>query len=107
MLTIEHSLMWISLMITISFFAYKIKVIDKSGILTAIPIGYTILYFGEVSWFFILILVFIIATVFTKYKYKEKLKLEVSQENDGARTWKSVLANGMPVASLAILYYLF
>ncbi len=99
--------MWISLMITISFFAYKIKVIDKSGILTAIPIGYTILYFGEVSWFFILLLFFIIASVFTKYKYKEKLKLEVSQENDSARNWKSVLANGMPVASLAILYYLF
>ena len=107
MLTIEHYLMWISLMITISFFAYKIKVIDKSGILTAIPIGYTILYFGEVSWFFILLLFFIIASVFTKYKYKQKLKLGVSQENHGARNWKSVLANGMPVASLAILYYLF
>ena|SRR5215208_957401 len=105
MLTIEHSLIWIFLMIAISFFAYKTKVINKSGILTAIPIGFTILFFGEVSWFFILVLFFIIASIFTKYKHREKQKLGAQQE-DVPRNWKSVLANGLPLAGLAILYYL-
>src|ERR671921_416835 len=106
MLTIEHSLIWISLMIAISFFAYKTKVINRSGILTAMPIGFTILFFGEVSWFFILVLFFIIASIFTKYKHREKQKLGAPQENDVPRNWKSVLANGLPLAGLAILYYL-
>jgi uncharacterized protein (TIGR00297 family) len=106
MLTIEQSLVWISLMIAMSFFAYKLRVIDKSGIITAIPLGFTILYFGEVSWFFILFSFFIIASVFTKYKHKEKMRFGASQENGGARDWKSVLANGVPLAILSILYYL-
>jgi uncharacterized protein (TIGR00297 family) len=106
MLTLEQSLLWISLLIAISIFAYKIKVIDKSGVLTAIPIGFTILYFGEISWFIILLLFFVTASVFTKYKHKEKQNLGAAQENDAARNWKSVLANGLPLASLAIMYYL-
>jgi uncharacterized protein (TIGR00297 family) len=93
-------------MIAISFLAYKTKVINKSGILTAILVGFTILYFGEVSWFFILVLFFIIASVFTKYKHREKQKLGGPQENDIPRNWKNVLANGLPLAGLAILYYL-
>jgi uncharacterized protein (TIGR00297 family) len=106
MLTIEYSLLWISLMIAMSFLAYKAKVINKSGILTAVPIGFIILYFGEVSWFFILILFFIIASVFTRYKYREKQRFGALQENDIPRNWKSVLANGLPLAVLAILYYI-
>src|ERR671915_1839929 len=106
MLTIEYSLLWISLMIAMSFLAYKAKVINKSGILTAVPIGFTILYFGEVSWFFILVLFFIIASVLSRYKYREKQRIGALHENDIPRNWKSVLANGLPLAVLAILYYI-
>jgi uncharacterized protein (TIGR00297 family) len=105
MLTIEHFLLWVPLMVAMSLLAYKAKVINKSGILTAIPVGFTILYYGENSWFYILVLFFIIASMFTRYKHSEKQRLGVLQENDVSRNWKSVLANGLPLAGLAILYY--
>lgn len=88
-----------------SILAYMIKIIDRYGAIASVPIGFIILYFGSVSWFFILLSFFVTASLFTKYKQKQKIGL--SEENKDVRGWKNVLANGGPSASFAILFYLF
>jgi uncharacterized protein (TIGR00297 family) len=97
---------WIAGVIAMTIFAYKINVIDKHGALAAAVIGFIILYFGAASWFVVLILFFLIASLFTKYKYKQKQAMGVAEENNGARGLRSVLANGGPLAAIAILYYI-
>jgi uncharacterized protein (TIGR00297 family) len=106
MLPIEQALAWLSFMMVMTIFAYRTRIIDRYGAIAALPIGFVILYFGSLSWFFVLLLFFVIASLFTKYKYKQKRKMELAEENNGARGWKSVLANGGLAAVLAILYYL-
>ena len=68
--------------------------------------GFVILYFGSVLWFFVLLIFFIIASIFTKYKYKQKQKMGLSEGNSGARGWKSVIANGGPADSICYLVLL-
>ena len=106
MLHTTQAILWLFSIILMTFFAHRIKVIDKHGAIAAILIGFIILYFGLVSWFFVLLSFFVVSSVFTKYKYKQKQKMGTSEENGGARGWKSVLANGTAPAIFAILYYL-
>ncbi|HEY6164506.1 MAG TPA: DUF92 domain-containing protein [Nitrososphaeraceae archaeon] len=106
MLPLEQTVVWFSFMIATTIFAYRMRVIDRFGAIAAVPMGFVILYFGSVLWFFVLLIFFIIASIFTKYKYKQKQKMGLSEGNSGARGWKSVIANGGPAAAFAILYYL-
>lgn len=106
MIPIEQAVAWLSFMIATTTFAYRMRVIDRFGAVAAIPMGFIILYFGSVLWFLVLLIFFVTASLFTKYKYKQKQKMGLSEGNDGARGWKSVIANGGPAAAFAILYYL-
>lgn len=106
MIPIEQAVAWLSFMIATTIFAYRMRVIDRFGAVAAIPMGFIILYFGSVLWFLVLLIFFVTASLFTKYKYKQKQKMGLSEGNDGARGWKSVIANGGPAAAFAILYYL-
>lgn len=106
MIPIEQAFAWLSFMIATTIFAYRMRVIDRFGAVAAIPMGFVILYFGSVLWFLVLLIFFVTASLFTKYKYKQKQKMGLSEGNDGARGWKSVIANGGPAAAFAILYYL-
>jgi uncharacterized protein (TIGR00297 family) len=106
MIPIEQAVAWLSFMIATTIFAYRMRVIDRFGAVAAIPMGFVILYFGSVLWFLVLLIFFVTASLFTKYKYKQKQKMGLSEGNDGARGWKSVIANGGPAAAFAILYYL-
>ena len=106
MFFIEQVIVWLAGIIAMAIFAYKINVIDKYGALAAVPIGFIILYFGDTSWFIVLLLFFLISSLFTKYKYKQKQMMGLAEENNGARGWRNVLANGGPLAAIAILYYI-
>jgi uncharacterized protein (TIGR00297 family) len=105
MVPAEQALVWLIFMVATTIFACKIRVIDKYGAIAAIPIGFVILYFGSVPWFVALLAFFVTASLFTKYKYKQKQKMGLSEGNEGARGWKSVIANGAPAALVAVLYY--
>lgn len=96
MLPLEQTVVWFSFMIATTIFAYRMRVIDRFGAIATVPMGFVILYFGSVLWFFVLLIFFIIASIFTKYKYKQKQKMGLSEGNSGARGWKSVIANGGP-----------
>ena len=65
MLPIEQALAWLSFMVVMTVFAYRTRIIDRYGAIAALPIGFVILYFGSLSWFFVLLLFFVIASLFT------------------------------------------
>jgi uncharacterized protein (TIGR00297 family) len=106
MLSIEQSVASVSFMVVMTILAYKVRIIDRYGAIAALPVGFIILYFGSILWFFVLLIFFITGSLFTKYKYRQKQNMELAEDNGGARNWKSVVANGAPAAAFAILYYL-
>ena len=58
MFLVEQVMVWLSSIVVMTIFAYKIKVIDKYGALTAIPIGFIILYFGVTFMVYCLVIIF-------------------------------------------------
>jgi uncharacterized protein (TIGR00297 family) len=106
MLSMEQAIASVSFMVAMTILAYKVRIIDKYGAIVALPVGFITLYFGSILWFSILLIFFITGSLFTKYKYRQKQSMELAEDNSGARSWKSVVANGAPAAAFAILYYL-
>src|SRR5919204_116145 len=98
MLSIEQSVASVSFMVVMTILAYKVRIIDRYGAIAALPVGFIILYFGSILWFFVILIFFITGSLFTKYKYKQKQNMELAEDNGGARSWKSVVANGAPAA---------
>ncbi len=95
----------IGIVVVGAFGAFSIwkKIVDISGLISGIVVGFGIwLFFG---WpFFVVVLLFhLSAAFFTKYKYDRKAKSGLAQEKGGARGWPNVFANGGVPLIAAIL----
>jgi len=84
----------------IGIVSLRFKLLNPSGILASLFIGFLILVFGGFEWLTILLVFFAIAMFFTKFKfgYRERFLF-----NGEIRTWRNVFANGGVAASFAIV----
>lgn len=80
----------------------KVGIVNVTGFVAAEFVGCSILIFGEVEWFIILLSFHFTAGLFTKYKYEHKKKIGAAEEKGGARAWQNVMANGAVASLLAI-----
>ena len=86
------------------YFAYRAMTIDMSGVFTAVLFGVILITFAGVNWFFVVMLFFILGSVFTKFRYAEKEFLGVAEGKKGRRGYLNAFANaGMGVVG-AVLY---
>jgi uncharacterized protein (TIGR00297 family) len=83
----------------VGYFAYRIKVINMSGVLSATLVGVLIILFGNMTWFLILLSFFVVGGIFTKYKYEFKSSLKIAQATRG---YKNVFGNGLCALVMAI-----
>lgn len=86
------------------YFAYRAKTIDLSGVFTAVLFGIILIIFANVMWFFVVMLFFILGSVFTKFKYAKKQKMGVEQRKSGRRGYMNAFANAGVAVAAAILY---
>ncbi|MDD4133300.1 MAG: DUF92 domain-containing protein, partial [Methanocorpusculum sp.] len=75
------------------YFAYRAKTIDLSGVFTAVLFGVILISFAGVNWFFVVIMFFILGSIFTKFRYSEKEFLGVAQGKQGRRGYLNAFAN--------------
>ena len=75
------------------YFAYRAKTIDLSGVFTAVLFGVILISFAGVNWFFVVIMFFILGSLFTKFRYSEKEFLGVAQGKQGRRGYMNAFAN--------------
>ncbi|MFH0896595.1 MAG: DUF92 domain-containing protein [Candidatus Bathyarchaeota archaeon] len=94
----------IAAVVVVGLVSLKIKIIDRTGFLAATFVGLSILVFGGLKWFVILLSFHFIAGLFTRYNYSRKMKMEAAEAKGGARGWKNVLSNGVATSLLAICY---
>ncbi len=86
------------------YFAYRAKTIDISGVFTAVLFGVILISFAGVNWFIIVMMFFILGSIFTKYRYAEKEFLGVAQEKKGRRGYQNAFANAGVGVVGAVLY---
>jgi len=85
--------------------AWKGRILDSGGAITAFLIGFATFVFPADGWkWFLVLLVFLmVSSYMTHYKYQIKRKKGFAQEKGGARGWPNVAANGV-VAGLLVLF---
>ncbi len=94
----------------LALIAYKGRIVTKSGLVTAFFLGITVWLLTSWTWFFILLIFFVVTAQFTHYKYKTKRQHGAAQEKGGARDWSHVLANGglpLSIVLFGVLTILF
>jgi len=93
----------ILLVVLFGILSLKMKIVDFSGFLAGLLIGWSIYIFGDWRWFIIILTFHIVAGFFTKYKYKQKRRKGVAEEKGGARAWQNIVANGGVAAFFAFV----
>jgi uncharacterized protein (TIGR00297 family) len=85
--------------------AWKGRILDSGGAITAFLIGFATFVFPADGWkWFLVLLVFLmVSSYMTHYKYQIKRRKGFAQEKGGARGWPNVAANGV-VAGLLVLF---
>jgi len=86
------------------YFAYRAKTIDLSGVFTAVLFGVILISFAGVNWFFVVMMFFILGSIFTKFRYSEKEFLGVAQSKHGRRGYLNAFANAGVGIVGAVLY---
>jgi uncharacterized protein (TIGR00297 family) len=73
--------------------SYKLNAADLSGALAGVLSGLLMILFGGIGWFVLLLVFFVLGTLFTKYRYKYKLSIGAAQINEGHRGYRNVFGN--------------
>jgi uncharacterized protein (TIGR00297 family) len=96
----------VAIIIILGLLAYRLRSIDRSGLIAGIIIGTIVLAGGGWSWLIIIMSFFTISAISTHLKYEYKRKMGFSQEKGGARGWRNTVANGSIAActSFVALY---
>lgn len=89
------------LVIIFGVLSLKSKIVDFTGFLAGLVVGWSIYIFGDWRWFIIVLTFHLVAGFFTKYKYKQKREKGVAEEKGGARAWRNIIANGGVAALFA------
>lgn len=92
----------------ISYVAYRLASLSRSGMLSAIVMGTGFIVFGEPIWFTLLLVFFISSTLWSKWKKSSQAKRRAEQvyEKGGRRDAGQVWANGGIGLLLCVLYFL-
>jgi len=92
------------LMLLIGYISIKTNLLDISGVHSSTLLGLTIMIFGGLNWFFILLSFYIVGCIFTRYKYDYKSSLGIAEEKKGKRGYANVFGNGLAGTVCAIFY---
>jgi len=91
----------ILLVIIFGVLSLKLKIVDFTGFLAGLVVGWSIYIFGDWRWFIIVLTFHLAAGFFTKYGYKQKREKGAAEEKGGARAWRNIIANGGVAALFA------
>ncbi len=92
----------------LSYLAFKLKALNRSGTFASAVIGVIILVgSGSWSWLIIIIIFFAAASFFTHFKYTFKRSIGAAEARRGARSWVNVASNGGAAALFAAAEYVF
>ena len=89
---------------TFGYFSYRLKAADLSGLFSGALLGILLIVFADVRWFFIMLIFFILGSVFTHYKFDKKTEMGVAESHGGVRGYFNVFANGLVSVAGAVIF---
>jgi uncharacterized protein (TIGR00297 family) len=102
MIDLLHIIIAFAICSVIGLPAYRINVVDLSGLLSGYIVGMGVILFTDLRWFVVIFTFFFLSGAATKYKYDQKKKRGVAQGKKGARGYLNVFGNGLVALIFAI-----
>jgi len=93
--------------LVLGYAAYRMRIADLSGLLSATLSGVLVMVFGSVWWFALVLLFFLLGGGFTRYRYAYKESRGVAQSKKGVRGYENVFSNTLPALALVMLFRVF
>ncbi len=87
--------------------AYKLHVVDLSGLSSGYIVGIGVILFTDLRWFVLIFMFFFLSGAATKYKYDQKKRKGIAQEKKGARGYLNVFGNGLVALMFGVLEGIF
>jgi len=75
--------------------------LDRSGLVAAALVGFSVSILGHWTWLAMLIVFLMVGVTATAWRYEEKSRLRLAEDNEGTRGWRNVMANGGVAALVA------
>jgi uncharacterized protein (TIGR00297 family) len=100
-------LILITIILGLSYFAYRKKYLTLGGVTIAITFGIILLIVAGREYLILLLIAFFITNTATRYKIRLKIKLGLIKPNSYIRDHKNVLANGLPIFIFGLLEGLY
>ena len=94
------------IIVVLVFGSTKARVLDSSGVAAAVFVGLTVGVLGHWIWLLILLSFLASSHLATKWKFEEKKARNMSESDDGHRSWMNVIANGGIPTLIATLAFL-
>ena len=79
--------------------------LNRSGLVAAATVGFSVSLLGHWTWLTILILFLVVGSLATLWRYDEKAALRLAEDNKGVRGWRNVMANGGVASIVAVANY--
>lgn len=102
-ITLENFIIALIISVALGLMAYKVKVVEISGMISGIVVSMGILVCMDVKFFIIFFCFVIIGAIFTAYKWKKKVKEKTAEKEEG-RNISNVMGNGVPPLIFALGY---
>lgn len=99
----ELLLLSIALCSLLGFLAYSKKVLDSRASILASIVGFVLIMYSDMFWFFILLIFLVLSYLVTVWKFGYKRSRGASEGRGGERGVKNVLANGSIPTIVAIM----
>ena len=100
----QHSFVEALVVVTfLSSMAYLGRFLDLAGSIAAFLVGFTIYWLGGYLHFLVLLIFFIVSSLFTKYRYSSKYSHSIPR---GVRGWRNVVGNGVVASASLVIAYL-
>ncbi len=104
MLDIFNASVGLLVLAGIGILAFFKRILDKRGTISAVFVGFLVLFAGGWEWLILLLVFLTTAATATRYRFEQKARLGFVEGQTDIRSWRNVFANSaIPVASAVIL----
>lgn len=84
---------------------YRLQILDLLGTVAAVMLGIIVGIFAGYEWLALLVVFILLGFLTTRYRYEYKESLGVAEGEQGKRSLRNVLANGLVPAVFAMLWF--
>jgi uncharacterized protein (TIGR00297 family) len=104
MLDIFNAFVGLLVLAGLGILVFVKKILDKHGTISAVFVGFLVLFMGGWEWLILLLVFLTTAAIATRYRYEQKSRLGFVEGQTDIRSWRNVFANSAISVASAVVF---